>query len=99
MNIHLEDERGNRLQREFDSRNLLLHAVRDAGQESRLLKYVDPYGVTLFNGVQVDDLIWDLDDLAGGARDQAALAVLSRVRAFTNEVKMHHHLYIRFVGA
>lgn len=98
MNIYLEGERGDRMQQQSDPGNLLLRCVAEADQPLRLLQYVDPHGITVFNYLQMDDLIADLDDLAWHTQDRDRLAVLSGARMFTNEVKAQRHRYIRFVG-
>lgn len=91
-------EQGEKVRSEFDTMNRLLRLVKASRQPLRLLRYVDPYGITQFNRLQMDDLVWDADDLASATNDAETLAVLSKIRAFTIEVKMHPHLYIRFVG-
>lgn len=98
MNIFLENERGERMRSIYDTENRLMKKIFSRKEAMRLLKYVDPYGATVFNHVQIDDLIWDLDDLAMETGKGEDLTVLSAVRSLANEVKATRHLYVRMVG-
>jgi hypothetical protein len=61
----------------------------------RLLKYLDPYGDTCFNTLQMDDLLADWGELnpAGHQRQQWIL-----VRDMVLHCKQQSHLYLRFIG-
>jgi hypothetical protein len=60
-----------------------------------LLKYLDPYGDTYFNTLQMDDLLADWKELnpAGHQRQQWIL-----VRDMGLHCKQQSHLYLRFIG-
>lgn len=53
ISVQLEDERGTRLAEAVDIEGLVDRAVREASQGSAVLRYVDPYGDTVLNSLQV----------------------------------------------
>jgi hypothetical protein len=60
----------------------------------RLLGYIDPYGDTYFNQVQMEDFLVDWDKLrpSGEQREQWKL-----VRNMTTRCHDEVHLYLRFI--
>ena len=69
-----------------------------AGAEG-LLRYVDPYGDTIFNRVQAPDLIRDIDLLALAIGVTAAeRRGLDRLRVMAERLRDSVHRYLWFVG-
>ncbi len=59
-----------------------------------LLHYIDPYGDTVFNRVQMDDFLTDWNRLRPeGKREQWAM-----VRDMAVRCRDEAHLYLRFIG-
>jgi hypothetical protein len=63
-----------------------------------LLCYVDPYGNTIFNGLQMRPLLEELDRLADECESDEEKEVLTQIRGLAVECRDHTHLYIRFIG-
>ncbi len=87
--VRLQDERG--LPAE------VADSVVDFDLPSRgLLKYVDPYGDTIFNRVQMEDFIndWKMIEPADSVKRQAWQQVHEMATRCNNE----SHLYIKFIG-
>jgi len=79
IEVRLEDERGNEQAHALDTTDLLgTLARRDPASLTRfrLLRYIDPYGDTVFNGLQAPDLLQDIAELKTAISDEGALAFL-----------------------
>jgi hypothetical protein len=63
-----------------------------------LLQYVDPYGNTVFNPLQMPQLIEELETLMSKSSDQESKSLLEKVRELAVQCKNSHHQYLRFVG-
>ena len=99
INCALTDEQGSKLQMVIDEKNVFSKFVVD-GQAGKLklLKYIDPWGNTYFNSVQLDDLIEDIDAVIKGAKDAELTDFLSKVREYAHYCKNTQHTYIKFIG-
>ena len=95
LTITLEDENGGAiytLPKELDYEefeNLELNKFL-------LLKYVDFYGDTTFNTLQIDDLITDLERLKSIAGNQTEL--IQQIIDLAEKSKARVHTYIKFYG-
>lgn len=63
-----------------------------------MLRYVDPYGNTFFNGMQMYPVLEELDRLAGEHSSEDARKVLEQIRELAIQCRDHPHLYLRFAG-
>ena len=63
-----------------------------------LLQYVDPYGDTVFNNVQMPDLLDDIDRAARHPMNDRERRGLDRLRAMAERCRNATHLYLWFVG-
>jgi hypothetical protein len=95
LTIVLEDENGGAIQtlpKELDHDELENIHLDDF----ILLKYIDFYGNTTFNTLQLDDLISDLEKLKPMAASQSEIIqqIISLAKRSQDEV----HTYIKFYG-
>jgi hypothetical protein len=67
-------------------------------QSFPLLQYVDPYGNTMLNCLQMPQLLEELQVLISRCSDQESKSLLERVRELALECRNARHLYLRFVG-
>ncbi len=93
--VILEDEKGNAIKtlaREFilTESNILLNI------NSKILKYLDPYGDTTFNAIMIKDLIADLKELENRipSEKEQIRDILNLIAESENQV----HTYIKFYG-
>jgi hypothetical protein len=73
--VRLEDEKGKQQGRALDTTDILGRPARrdpDSLAGSRLLRFTDPYGDTVFNAPQAKDLILDIMELAAATSDEDA---------------------------
>ena len=62
------------------------------------LRFIDPYGNTVFNQSQLPVLIDELRTLRGELRDATQVAVLDDLSEFLGRALGHVHTYVRFIG-
>ena len=89
--VTLEDEDKqvmSSLDREFDT------TMRDSLSGFRLLCYLDPYGDTIFNRLQMDDLIHDLSQL----KKMETNLQIDDVLLLAERCKLETHTYLYFYG-
>lgn len=63
-----------------------------------LLCNIDPYGSTIFNGLQMRPLLQELDRLASLSESDEEKEVLREIRDLAIQCRDHPHLYVRFIG-
>jgi hypothetical protein len=61
------------------------------------LQFVDPYGDTIFNGLQMKPFLAEWESLSAFA-DAAERDVLERVKGMAKFVESSPHHYLKFVG-
>ena len=66
--------------------------------EFPLLQYIDPYGDTIFNRQQMEQVIKELDTLAANASTDEQKEILQRMHALAMRCKERPHWFLRFVG-
>ena len=64
-------------------------------EKSHLLRYVDPYGDTVFNNLQIDDLLADLEMLLEYEPENG---LIKEIIKLANECKSRVHTYLVFYG-
>ena len=76
--------------------NRILPSPEDASYP--LLRFVDPYGDTLFNGIQMHGFLKEWDRLAERTAVKEELDFLARVRVMAERCKSEPHVFLRFIG-
>lgn len=100
IDVLLIDERGNREAEVFDLLNCLgrlLPAVPNY-ETTHCLQYVDPYGDTIFNTLQIERFLaeWRLvEELATNPDEKTQLA---NIKALALRCGDSAHLYLKFLG-
>ena len=98
MTIAVETERGETVKRFFDVRNHLRRMMERAStDEFRVLRYIDWYGDTLINQVQMEDFIHELRVFSKHAENAGESGVIDALLGFARECE-GQRLYIKFYG-
>jgi hypothetical protein len=61
-------------------------------------RFIDPWGDTYFNHLQMQPFIEELDRLASGVHDDQSRRFLDQVRMLAEECRDRVHLYLMFYG-
>jgi hypothetical protein len=97
IGVEWQDENGRVLAR---YEGPLLHArlFDHAEQNQACLRFIDPYGDTTFNQLQLPTLLAELESL-GADRDLGEhLVVIRALLAFLEQARDQTHTYVKFIG-
>ena len=99
LEIFLQDERGNRLASASDHRGVLARmTVAEEHTESCCLRFIDPYGHTMFNQLQMPTLLRELDWLGSTVSDPEDYSVIWATQTLALRCQGETDLYPLFVG-
>jgi len=99
LDVRRETEKGEQEDEVLDSDNILpglLNRCRD--REWRLIQYIDPYGDTVFNQLQIPRLLEELHSLMPLAESESERKLLSAVLDLVGRTRNEAHTYIKFYG-
>ena len=98
IDVIVQSESGETLQSCPDPHGLLPKLLRDVDVSgTTCLRFIDPYGDTVFNRAQSQVLAQELDAVRPHLGEPSATFVDTVVR-FANQVASDVHLYLKFVG-
>ena len=96
---HCEDENGNQLAELADPRSLVERFLPQfEAQDFPYLRFVDPYGDTVFNQAQIRQVITELERLAQQPHEPEVERHLLAVLDFVRQARDRVHTYIKFYG-
>lgn len=98
IDVSLESERGESLQRVGDERMVLTRASSGALTTTRLLRYLMPYGDAVFNQAQSADLLDDLHQVVREHPGTPLAALALRIEPLVERLGAETHLYLWFRG-
>lgn len=97
ISVEIRDERGKREgEAWWHKRSTALLCQEDP--RTTCLRFIDPYGDTTFNQLQLPVLLAELTALQSGTKDEEARAVLAGLLSFLESARDHIHTYVVFVG-
>jgi hypothetical protein len=97
IDITLEDENGEELNRVNDNHNKVIKLLPHEGDlSSCCLKFVDPYGDTIFNALQIPFLIKELHNAINLTNDEEAELIGNKIIEMAR--KHETHTYLIFHG-
>lgn len=98
VDIRLEDKNGNKLDESPDLENLLSRLLPGWDDASfHVLRYVDPWGETIFNHLQMDELISELRKIRAKASTEEERAFIDNLESMAMRCK-DENLYLKFLG-
>ena len=63
-----------------------------------MLRYVDPYGNTIFNGLQMYPLLEELKKLAEECPTDPGKEIIGQICELAIHCRDHPHTFVRFIG-
>lgn len=96
IDVNLQDEKGAVIECIFDERNLLSELL--PREDGSLLSFIDPYGETIFNRLQIDQFLAEWSELEKKELKTEQAEYLKRVRQLAMKSKSDVHLYLKFIG-
>ncbi len=100
LSVRLEDENGAPVAEEvYDPRNLLHRLLPSHDDASyQCLRFVDWYGDTVFNRLQMPVFLADLSTIRRFARGIEERELLARIGDLAEQCQRGVHLYLKFYG-
>jgi hypothetical protein len=99
INIYLEDEKGKMLDSVVDESQAFAHFIRKTEFPNTLcLRFIDPYGDTVFNKPQLPVLEMELRELLKTISIPALQESLRRIIDLVVKARNEVHVYIKFRG-
>lgn len=100
LSVVLETESGEELERVDDPSNMLHVLLVGADERScSLLRFIDWYGDTVFNHLQIESFLieWEVLDQQS-IRSSEEKALLDRIKKMAQRAQKEPHLYLKFYG-
>ena len=99
LDIRLEDREGMTLEETPDLQNVLSRVLPSWDDESfHLLRYIDPWGDTVFNRLQMDELVEELRRIREKTSNEEERFFIRAVGTMALRCKDGDHLYLKFPG-
>jgi hypothetical protein len=75
-----------------------LYRAIEAGEPLELIKHIDPYGNTVFNGVQMPTVVAEFERLEKYVEDSSEKRALAAVLRLARMCEAEVHTYLVFMG-
>jgi len=99
MTIRLQDESGEVIDEVHDTKGILVSRFPLLTDQSyHCLRFIDPYGDTYFNRIQIDAYLSEWDRLLGKVAEKEIKDLYMRIKALAQRCQQEPHLYLKFVG-
>jgi hypothetical protein len=99
MAIQLEDQQGKVLEEIPDLESLLARLFPSWDDDtSHCLRYIDPWGETTFNHLQMDEVISELRRIRKKTAVEAERAFIDAIEGMATRCKEGEHRYLKFLG-
>ena len=99
LTIELVDEEGNEIDTTSDVDNYLIRLAYETPlKNSCCLRFIDPYGNTIFNRIQMTQFISEIDELINAVEYPEQKDVLMSIKSLAERCEQDVHKYIRIIG-
>ncbi len=99
LTIVLQNEANEGLKSVCDSQNVLHRVLPSHDDESyQCLRFVDWYGDTIFNYLQMEPLLKDLKRVNAAVTSNEDRRLLSEIAGLAQKCRSERHLYLKFMG-
>jgi hypothetical protein len=99
INAQLRDESGNVLGEVLDPEMVLSGASLSSNLSgTRLLRYLQPYGDTVFNQAQAVDLGLDVREIIRASEGKPLGSLLKSIEPLVDRLATETHVYLWFIG-
>ncbi|MCI0526739.1 MAG: hypothetical protein L0Y56_04705 [Nitrospira sp.] len=99
INIILEDEHGNPIEKVEGRIHLIDQFLPTLDNESfQCLRFIDPYGDTVFNGIQMQQFIKEWERIMSMAKTNEERNLLEQVKDLAKKCQSEPHRYLKFYG-
>lgn len=98
LTIALEDALGRTIKEVHDTHNVLLRLEREDAGDFICLRYIDPWGDTVFNTLQMKPFLAELECIMTPTHQEWELAVLRDIQRLARKCDTEIGLYLKCYG-
>lgn len=99
IDVYLETEDGTVIAELSDPQNIIKHLIPLDDAHFPLLRYVDLYGDTVFNRLQMDQVLAELKQLKKNvSRSSEEVKYITAIEDMAHRCRSEPHLYLKFRG-
>jgi hypothetical protein len=99
LTIVLEGERGQKFDEVGDPYQILLTLLKASDTtKTCCLRFIDPYGDTIFNYLQMGQFLEELADLRSMVTSAEQQELLTKIESIAQQCKDGAHLYVKIYG-
>jgi len=98
INVQLRGERGEVLSEVYDPKMVLSRAAHHELSDTRLLRYLMPWGDAIFNQAQAGNLTNDIAKVKSDYPNTPLSKLLLEIEPVVERLASESHLYLWFVG-
>lgn len=99
VDVHLQTGDGMKIESIPDPKGIVSRIMPLGDTTFHLLRYVDPYGDTIFNGLQMEQIFIELKQLkqrfVPGSQE---IDYICKIENMARRCKSAPHLYLKFIG-
>jgi hypothetical protein len=96
IGVVVQDEKGNQIGERVDVLSSMFGNLDDT--QFSCLRFVDPYGDTVFNRLQVQVVLQELRLLKQCCHSHELQDLIQRIEALAQLCQQETHLYLKFIG-
>jgi len=99
MTFRLQGEDGVKIDEVHDPQGLIVsYSPLLSDQSFQCLRFIDPYGNTYFNELQIEAFLAEWDRIFDKVQEDEAKRLSLEIRSLAQRCKQEPHLYLRFLG-
>ena len=99
VNVYLEIEGGKQIVTLLDPHGIICRLLPMGDEHFALLRYVDPYGDTVFNRLQMEQILKELEQLKKSrGRSAEEMEYIRQLEDMARQCQSEPHLYLKFYG-
>ena len=98
INVRVESERGDAEAELLDPHNLTAKTVSGCETSSKCVRFIDPYGDTTFNQLQLPVLIDEVERALASVSDPKAMSHGQAILKLARQASSEAHTYLKFIG-
>ena len=99
IDIAIVDENGVKIEIIYDPASMTIRLLPDYSKaDSPCLRFIDPYGDTVFNYLQIPVLINELEETLPQISDKVIVAHGRKIVELARRVMQGRHQYVKFIG-
>jgi hypothetical protein len=98
VDLRWEDERGDTIEEIYDSKNIFARLLDINKSEMICFRFIDRYGDTIFNQLQIPVLIKELESIFENTSTKQEKDILRQIITLSKKSLGRVHTYLKFYG-